>query len=197
MLQHVEDGRYLVRSKSDPDQLYEVDLETYTCTCLDFPLICYCKHICAIQDYFEEEGPVDPPASPSVPALPALDATAPTLQDNSSKPRGLSFVAEKLERLAARLRGSRRSNSEFPSLGELEACVDTILDGTETGDILPSSQRLRPNIKSWNETKAVMPMVKGTKRRGGDDPAYGGGASSGGLAKRPRQSKKCVICDVI
>ncbi|KAE9410651.1 hypothetical protein BT96DRAFT_767158, partial [Gymnopus androsaceus JB14] len=39
---NVEDAKepaplYLVQSKSDPTHQYEVDLEVYTCACLDFP----------------------------------------------------------------------------------------------------------------------------------------------------------------
>ncbi|KAJ7605973.1 hypothetical protein DFH06DRAFT_1019876, partial [Mycena polygramma] len=48
----IDDYKFLVPSKSNPAKLYEVDLDTYTCTCLDFPLISYCKHICAVQVLF-------------------------------------------------------------------------------------------------------------------------------------------------
>ncbi|KAJ7483034.1 hypothetical protein B0H11DRAFT_1655615, partial [Mycena galericulata] len=36
-IEALEDERYLVRSRSDPSRVYEVDIATYTCTCLDFP----------------------------------------------------------------------------------------------------------------------------------------------------------------
>ncbi|KAJ7665805.1 hypothetical protein B0H17DRAFT_951239 [Mycena rosella] len=47
-IQHVEDAKYIVPSKTDPSKVYDVDIDTYTCTCLDFPLISFCKHICAV-----------------------------------------------------------------------------------------------------------------------------------------------------
>ncbi|KAJ7926870.1 hypothetical protein B0H13DRAFT_1599252, partial [Mycena leptocephala] len=34
---YVEDGKYIVPSKSDPSKTYEVDVDSYSCTCLDFP----------------------------------------------------------------------------------------------------------------------------------------------------------------
>ncbi|KAE9393622.1 hypothetical protein BT96DRAFT_776638, partial [Gymnopus androsaceus JB14] len=43
---------YLVQSKLDLTRQYEVDLEAYTCTCLDFPSIHFCKHLCAVQRCF-------------------------------------------------------------------------------------------------------------------------------------------------
>jgi hypothetical protein len=50
-----ETGKFIIRSQSDPQISYEVDLEAYDCTCLSFPLIRFCKHICAIQHYFPED----------------------------------------------------------------------------------------------------------------------------------------------
>ncbi|KAJ7240297.1 hypothetical protein C8J57DRAFT_986141, partial [Mycena rebaudengoi] len=34
---HIEDSKYIVPSKSDPSKMYEVDIDAYSCTCLDFP----------------------------------------------------------------------------------------------------------------------------------------------------------------
>ncbi|KAJ7033912.1 hypothetical protein C8F04DRAFT_1103184, partial [Mycena alexandri] len=49
-----ETGKYIVRSQSDNEIFYEVDLDAYDCTCLSFPLIRFCKHICAVQHHFPE-----------------------------------------------------------------------------------------------------------------------------------------------
>ncbi|KAJ6573791.1 hypothetical protein DFH09DRAFT_833136, partial [Mycena vulgaris] len=37
LTQHIEDGKYLVPSKSDPSHIYKVDMDTYTRNCLNFP----------------------------------------------------------------------------------------------------------------------------------------------------------------
>ncbi|KAJ7655465.1 hypothetical protein B0H17DRAFT_894790, partial [Mycena rosella] len=36
-IQHVDDVKYIVPSKTDPLKVYDVNIDTYTCTCLDFP----------------------------------------------------------------------------------------------------------------------------------------------------------------
>lgn len=191
-IEQVSDANYLVPSKSDLSKLYEVDLENYTCTCLDYPLISYCKHLCAVQELFEEpRGPVDGPrGSPHVPSLssPPAGAQAIDITDPSSvpRPRTLTLVAEKLERLAARLRRPRKKDINLPSsLPELEAALDAMLLDTDNGSVLPSSQYLQPNASSaWAKTKkSMMPGIK-TKRKPAGDPAYGAGASSGGKAKK-------------
>jgi hypothetical protein len=40
-IEHVEDAKYLVPSKLRASKTYEVDIDSYTCTCLDFPLISF------------------------------------------------------------------------------------------------------------------------------------------------------------
>ncbi|KAJ7092324.1 hypothetical protein B0H15DRAFT_905686 [Mycena belliarum] len=189
-IEHIEDGKYLVKSKSTPTRIYEVDLETYTCTCLDFPLISFCKHLCAVQSFFAEPtGPglsdVPIPDIPSFADTPApqtdCDVLAPK-PDTAS--RTAVLLAEKLERLAARLRQSKGS---FPSFEELEAVVDSMMENSDDGGamILPVSQRLPPNLKTWHHTHAaMMPGIKRRRKRVGD--AYGGGANSGNLAKKSK-----------
>ena len=48
---------FQVQSSSDPALFYEVDLEAYTCSCPSFLRlgISFCKHICAVQNHFNEE----------------------------------------------------------------------------------------------------------------------------------------------
>ncbi|KAJ7282530.1 hypothetical protein C8J57DRAFT_1554562 [Mycena rebaudengoi] len=70
-IQQISDSKYLVPSQSNPSKLYEVNLDAYTCQCLDYPLISYCKHLCAVQELFDEPG------SPSddIHPLPSHDRT--------------------------------------------------------------------------------------------------------------------------
>ncbi|KAJ7926848.1 hypothetical protein B0H13DRAFT_1861863 [Mycena leptocephala] len=60
---------------SDPSKVYEVDIETYTCDCLDYPLISYCKHISAVERLFNE-GHEAAPHTPEVPRLASLPLEA-------------------------------------------------------------------------------------------------------------------------
>ncbi|KAJ7495269.1 hypothetical protein FB451DRAFT_1478562, partial [Mycena latifolia] len=182
-------------SKSDPAKVYEVDIETYTCTCLDYPLISFCKHICAVQDLFEEHGnPLDGVrASPKVPALSSLQAHQPIPETSpiSAKPQLLTVVAEKLERLAARIRRPRQK--EFATLADLDEALDDALLQTDNGTVLPSSQYVEPNTSTdWKRTRGqMMPGIK-TKRQPAGDPAYGGRAASGSKAKRAKLSQPAV-----
>ncbi|KAJ7713668.1 hypothetical protein B0H16DRAFT_1809600, partial [Mycena metata] len=198
-IEDLGDGNYRVRSQSDPSKFYDVDIETYSCTCLDFPLICFCKHICAVQRLFKEPG------SPSIrPDLPApsfssiqqqtgpVDSHAQEEASNVALPKigAFVFVAEKLERLAARLRKLNKKDRELQALPELVDAVDAMLIETDDGQVLPVSQKLPSNDKSsWKRTRAaMMPGVK-MKRAPAGDPAYGAGASSGGLAKKAEKKK--------
>ncbi|KAJ7488704.1 hypothetical protein B0H11DRAFT_1720367 [Mycena galericulata] len=96
----VEDSesRFLVPSKSQPSRVYEVDIDTYTCTCLDYPLISFCKHISAVQNQFDEPG--GPPdgvrPSPQVPSLPCFPCPSDTASRASNGPKlhPLTIVAK-------------------------------------------------------------------------------------------------------
>jgi hypothetical protein len=213
---------------SPTSNVYEVDLDTYTCTCLDYPLISFCKHICAVQDLFREDGVARDPAQDfdeDVPAQHFDDDVATqgfdeagaaaealptssnvpslsTLGDSSSDSRAtspfdvpktpaLTTLAEKLERLAARLRRPRQKNSALTSMADLEYALDTMLTETDNSSVPTSSQHIEPNTKTlFKQTlNAMMPGIK-TRRVPAGDCAYGAGASSGGKAREPR--RKCV-----
>ncbi|KJA13627.1 hypothetical protein HYPSUDRAFT_117863, partial [Hypholoma sublateritium FD-334 SS-4] len=45
-------GQYAVKSQSHSEMVYDIDMIAYTCTCLDFPAIRFCKHICAVQTHY-------------------------------------------------------------------------------------------------------------------------------------------------
>lgn len=232
-IEQVTAVKYAVLSKSTATKIYEVDLDTYTCTCLDYPLITFCKHICAVQNFFHEDGAArdfidgdgearevedvaardfdanpaaqrpdeagaaqdDLPVSPNVPSLSALEDSVPGPFDapfsaTLQKVPILTSLAEKLERLAARLRRPRQKNTLLASLTDLEDALDAMLQETDDGSVLPPSQHIQPNTKALfkHTLNAMMPGVK-TKRAPAGDRSYGAGASSGSKAgpKQPRQ----------
>ncbi|KAJ7701051.1 hypothetical protein B0H16DRAFT_1250899, partial [Mycena metata] len=188
----VSEEQFIVPSKNNPSKFYEVDLEAYTCTCDDYPLICFCKHLCAVQTLFDEPGAyADESSRPplQVPGLSSLQTDPPQVQQHSEPSQKaakkiVTALAEKLEILAARLRHPRRQNN-FPDLLPLEQALDDVLAATDRSSVLPTSQRLPPNQSTaWSKTKNdMMPAIK-TKRQKAGDPAYGGGASSGGKAPK-------------
>ncbi|KAJ7491812.1 hypothetical protein B0H11DRAFT_2191245 [Mycena galericulata] len=198
-IQELGDMKYLVQSKSNPSKSYEVDIDTYTCNCLDFPLISYCKHICAVQELFDEPGasPAGPRPSPQIPredSTPIQPLLASALAPKpSKKSHALTKVAEKLERLAARLRRPRKKESDLQALPDLEAALDAMLLETDSSNVLPVSQYLPPNkTYEWSTTReAMLPGVKMKKKAAGADRdlAYGAGASSGSKSKKAKVEK--------
>ncbi|KAJ7889204.1 hypothetical protein B0H13DRAFT_2341655 [Mycena leptocephala] len=187
-IEFLGDAKYLVRSKSNPFKIYEVDIHAYTCNCLDYLLICYCKHICAVQALFDDQdSPSDDaqaqPDSPNVPAFSALPPSVPSeAPAQNRKSNIITVVAEKLERLGARLCARRRNTPNLSDrLKDLEAAVDAMLLETDGDSVLPSTQRLPPARQS------MLPDVK-TRKTPVGDPSYGGGASSGSKAKKAKKT---------
>jgi hypothetical protein len=45
---------FSIQSQSNSKIRYKVDIVAYHCTCLSFPTIHFCKHICAVQNHFPE-----------------------------------------------------------------------------------------------------------------------------------------------
>ena len=162
----------------------------YTCTCLDFPTIRFCKHICAVQTHYPTVHQFidlnqDPQerlfdyVSPS--STPTASLTIP-LPIPTPSPAPSSLV-EDLERLAAKMRISP-DHEPHPDLQVAVSRELSLLQGST--QLLPGRvPRIAPNQKSWPETRAVMVRMppKKTKAKRTGDPAYGGGERSGKKAK--------------
>jgi hypothetical protein len=189
-IEHVEEAKYLVPSQSHASKTYEVDIDSYTCTCLDFPLISFCKHIAAVQrlfnadtcETFEETTPC--PAAPSPPSPPSVVDIALPPKAKAPACKVLAVLLEQMEVLVARFRRSRQA--DFPSIPMLTNAVAAMLLETDNSDALPCSRHV-PSSSGWDTTqKAMMPGIK-LKRKKAGDPAYAGGANSG--AKAWKKSK--------
>ncbi|KAJ7331448.1 hypothetical protein DFH08DRAFT_651061, partial [Mycena albidolilacea] len=169
-IKQVKDTKYLVPSQSSPSKLYEVDINTYTCNYLNFPLIAYCKHICAVQRLFDEASDqaaatsqVPDPSAPSPTPSPPL-----ALHHETPACNPLILLAEKMELLAAHLcRSGRKGTLSLPNL---EAALDAMLIETYNSGVLPSSIHVAPSATSgWQETrKSMMPAVKMKRKAAGD-----------------------------
>ncbi|KAJ6480904.1 hypothetical protein C8R45DRAFT_831736, partial [Mycena sanguinolenta] len=103
------DSKYLVRSKSTPSRMYDVDIDSYTCTCPDYPQISYCKHICAVQQLFEDgdlpssdqqDAPASSPHVPSLSTLPPDDLDIEGVACQASSPHVPSLSTLPAQNLA-------------------------------------------------------------------------------------------------
>ncbi|KAE9385950.1 hypothetical protein BT96DRAFT_840005 [Gymnopus androsaceus JB14] len=78
MLNDIEAGNkhhtFSIISCSQPGVAYTVDMIAYTCNCPDFPLINFCKHVCAFQCLFPRAGDADSIGDTSTIATPPLPA---------------------------------------------------------------------------------------------------------------------------
>jgi hypothetical protein len=167
-IQVLGEGQYLVRSQSHPSQVYYVNLEAYTCDCPNYPLISYCKHICAVQRLFtEESGSSNGTPAPTTPQVPSLvilplDLSPPSDSINAVtlRNRDICALAEKLERTAAHLRGHQKTPLPDNVLTDLEQALDTIILATDGSSVLPTTQRLAPVVKGPSARQSMMPNIK-------------------------------------
>lgn len=196
--QKTDDQHFRVQSYSNPGKSYEIDLDLYACSCSAFPRIRFCKHICAVQTLCGVSDVSVPlfefDLIPSVVANPPLSPSAPSEPTNTlnakAGPGSHNDTIQKLERVAARLREVDEPCFSLVNLNTaLDECLDISGTFSEAG-VLPTSQKVAPNVRTWNETKKVMPAVKTGRKRMGD-PAYGAGGASG---KKAKESPRCVLC---
>ena len=95
-------------------------------------------------------------------------------------------TVQKLERVAARLRESVAPCFSLVNLNTaLDECLAVSGPLSDAG-VLPVRQKVAPNVRTWNETKKVMPVVKTRQKRTGI-LAYGAGEASGKKAKTSRR----------
>jgi hypothetical protein len=187
---------YHVQSQSNPQICYTVDISAYDCSCLSFPIIRFCKHICAVQNHFPDAISIIPVASLSKAMI-----LAPTLSDNSegddiNDPATIKVITEstdsevtedigsKLQDLANRLRF--HPPAKLPeSLLALNDHLDVALSVLQEPavSLLPRPKKIAPNQKSWTETAAVMGVAVKTKRKTTHTDPYSGGERSGKKAK--------------
>ncbi|KAJ6527474.1 hypothetical protein B0H19DRAFT_1275272 [Mycena capillaripes] len=194
-------GKYIVRSQSDREIFYEVDLDAYDCTSLSFPLIRFCKHICAVENHFPEEAVKIPVAAlnatdsddgldtPEV-SEGADDSHGSDAEDSDSDDSDLIVedLTERLQFLALRFRfdppveAGEDARQSMRHVSEILDLLSAQLPLSRA--ILPSKkQRIESNQGSqWGIAKAVMGNpVKNKKRK--DYGPYGGNEASGKKAQ--------------
>ena len=193
--EEVEGTTFRVPLQTDSTCFYTVDLETYTCDCDGFPVISFCKHLCAVQHLFPETliiqslssifttTPLNSctSASSTRPSTPLYSKNVST----NNKTAILTDVIKKLQHLAvcAHLAPSHHLT---PSLPALQCALDQTLNKTTSPPaVLPSTKmKIVPNQNSWPKTASVMGVSVKTKQKQLHMDPYSGGEKSGKKAKQ-------------
>lgn len=202
----VEPSIFYVKSQSLPDHRYRVDLDAYDCDCLSFPLLRFCKHICAVQTHHPEVPRIVPVSALTTTepcTISADDDIEPTTVVAPLSPSRhnkdtleISDLAEKLTNLALILR--QRTPKKLPaSLRSLSAALETHL--SDLRDLLPPVVSIPSHkMSDWKQTADAMGIgrVKGKAKRTNADP-YSGNERSAKLAKpdarEPLSAPSCVF----
>ncbi|KAJ7575441.1 hypothetical protein C8J56DRAFT_901030 [Mycena floridula] len=182
---------YYVQSKSVASVCYQVDLIAYSCECLDFPSVAWCKHICDVETFFGL-GPPTPllePLSPTPhPTSPSTDADSDALVQEDNIPE---LSLSKKDQLLS---------NNMPNLLELVDNMKILSSQLHKISLVPKSEAhcllplesLRLLVAETlelttdsTETARILPHAKTTKKKAAPnmDPSYGGGQSSGTKAK--------------
>jgi hypothetical protein len=129
-----EPGQFSVQSQSNPQIIYHIDIEAYTCDCSLYSLIFYCKHLAAIQLHFYKEL--------AYITKPNTDLAV------------LASIPAKLQKLAVHTRLSPLHHMSDP-LHQLDSLLNLLLAGSVQLQVLPKPKKVAPNQHSWSETVSV------------------------------------------
>lgn len=199
---------YRIKSQS-ANHYYQVNLDAYTCECLSYPLINFCKHLCAVQNYFSMASKTQEIFTCNTEEMHHLRLTTgtspPDTSDDDSEVDGslnemekISDLVDKLQHLSVRTRLQRPLHLT-PKLEILSKSLDDVLqdlgyiEGVE--QVLPKHKRVAPNQRGrWRETAEVMgARIKTTHISKHTDP-YSAREASGKRAqadaKQPLKRRK-------
>jgi hypothetical protein len=187
-----ENSEYRVRSQTDSDTWYTVDLATASsCDCPSYPLISFCKHISAVQIHFMPSCTVIPfPSTPmDIQHTDAMETTLPTPKVPGAVPPTVNETSSLFTRIGQKMLdlASHAAQSQDMQLAPTLLGLEAQLDGMR--EPLPRRIPIAPNQHSWSETAMVMGVKPKTKRKLHTDP-YSGGEKSGKKAKPDARSAK-------
>ncbi|KAJ7582338.1 hypothetical protein C8J56DRAFT_792767, partial [Mycena floridula] len=172
---------FQVASQSKPNTWYQVDLEVYSCECLSFSGIDFCKHICAVQYHFPEVYETASQLAVSATAVIAPQIIPSKSQSESdAEPQadiGEYLVSELIHKLQALKLAAKKPSTlkAMPMMSTLSENLTAVLEELSVpSGILPARRKVSPNEGfGWNKTA---PQSKYP------DP-HSGKAASGTLAK--------------
>jgi hypothetical protein len=198
-IKEIDRSRFEIRSMSS-EKTYEVNLLTYTCTCLDYPRIRLCKHIAATVHFFGggleggalgPHAPVNPSeAEPDIPKSPGhQDGNDGSSVGKSRKKTSLISALNYINRLTHDILEMAPEDPNPETIksvklagSQLNAVLISLTGGNESR--LPEKEQIAPNQLSWPPTAACMGVKRGEKRRGKVDSALT--AEHIGVPKRKR-----------
>ena len=165
---------------------YQVNLLTYTCTCLDFPRIQLCKHIAATVHFFGEglERPEHGPQAPVNTSEPDVPKS-PAQTDGGANSCASRFKSISLEILEMAPGDPDPEMVKFLKMVQFQLnAVRLSMNDSDNGSRLPEKEKVGPNQLSWPPTAACMGVKRGKKRQGKADSALT--AEHIGVPKRKR-----------
>src|SRR5712691_3505022 len=179
-IQQIDQSRFKVQSSSS-EKTYEINLLTYTCTCLDFPRIQLCKHIAATVHFFG--GGIEG-GGPHAPVNTSEELTEPDAPKSLAHQDG-SAGKSRHPTLISDINYINRLTQEILKMVPADPDPETVksvkLAGLQlnamcislTGNRprLPDKEQIAPNQLSWPPTAACMRVKHGEKRRGKVDSA--------------------------
>jgi hypothetical protein len=211
-IKKIDDLRFEVQSTNSM-KFYQIDLDTTTCDCSDFPRIHLCKHIASVAHFF---GGVDLGPQPPVNTgtSESVESNSPDQQNGNDTDDGaIVSAANEIITLSHELILKAPRDPEIAkSLKSIQSRLSAlVLSATAAGDgsHLPEKENLGPNQRSWPETAVQMGVRRGNKSHGkgkvdsaltaehigepnrkrpADNDPYGAGEQSGKRAKPDARS---------
>jgi hypothetical protein len=216
-IQKIDDSHFDVQS-SNSTKIYQIDLNTTTCSCSDFPRIRLCKHIAAVVHFFggADLGPQPPGNTSASEVAPNSSVQVQHQQDGSvgstddGATASVASVANEIITLAQKFVSKPpRDPGIAKSLNSIRTRL-ILLSATDACEgSLPEKENIGPHQRSWPETAARMGVKRGNKSRGtgkvdsaltaqhigepnrkraADSDPYGAGEQSGKRAKPDARS---------
>ena len=161
-----ESTQFAIQSQTNPQHVYYIDIEAYTCDCGSYPLISYWKHLAAVQLQFYEDL-----ETPQMDSLFTQTADIPTSQSRSAGVSNshialvtppnpdlavLGSIPEKLQRLVVRTQLVPPHHLS-DLLRQLDKLLDQVLGKCTWPQVLPKHKRVPSNQhSSWPQTAKVM-----------------------------------------
>ncbi|PPQ68734.1 hypothetical protein CVT24_007561 [Panaeolus cyanescens] len=192
------ENTFLVRSQSNRNVFYNIDLDTYDCSCPSFPQLSLCKHIFAVQLHFSEICEPIPVSH--------LDITSPdTFESNGEVSTSLPLpestitahnskrdLIASLSGVISKITGTPSDSLDIAAMQNFRMSIEQFsqtLTPVDDRSFIPNKKAVAPNQKSWTETAEVMGLlkVKGKRKTAHTDP-YSGGERSGKRAKKDAHS---------
>jgi hypothetical protein len=175
----LSNGRFSVKSASQPQQYHSVDLTKLHCSCPDWPRVQLCKHLTSV--FIHTQGPEECKLrfkNAFKTPLPEKEGasereSAPEVQDavpgsdDSAVLSGLGLDLISFTQQVMSAVSSSPAPETIQSLRSVRNQLTAVFVAAQSGGgpALPPAERIAPNQHSWPETVARMGVRRGQKRK--------------------------------